>query len=173
MSIHPDHPAIRQAYARGLIADAPAVATAAKRKPARKPEMVPEEFAHLAVGKLRWVLPIPTASESNGREWRDRSARTQVARRIVSRAFGKRLVELAAIAAWYHADNPIAVRLTRLGGRKLDPGNISSALKATEDAVALLLGADDGDDRWRVSFGQEPGGDAGVRVELEILEGHK
>jgi hypothetical protein len=117
-----------------------------------------------------WVLPIVTASEANGREWRKRSNRTQNARRIVSREFGCRLDYLAPFARHFHAGRPLSVRLTRLGGRKLDAANLGPALKATEDAVALMLGADDGDSRWCVEFHQEPQASLqGVRIELEAI----
>ena len=44
--------------------------------------------------------------------------------------------------------------------------NLPSSLKGVEDAVALMLGADDGDPRWRCVCAQEPGGRAGVRVRI-------
>lgn len=116
-----------------------------------------------------WVLPIVTASEANGREWRKRSSRAQNARRIVSREFGCRLDYLAPFARHFHAGRPLSVKLTRLGGRKLDAANLGPALKATEDAIALMLGADDGDSRWRVEFHQEPHSPVGVRIELEAV----
>lgn len=113
-----------------------------------------------------WV-PLLTASEANSRCWRARSARTQAARRAVSRAFGPRLRALAPVAEWYHANGTVRAVLTRLGGRKLDYVNLCSSLKACEDIVALFLGADDGDPRWQPEYRQEPGGPCGVRIELE------
>lgn len=117
----------------------------------------------------RWVLPIVTASESNLREWRKRSSRTGAARRAVSLAFGPALVWVAAFALHYHQGGALRVALTRLGGRQLDRSNLPAALKATEDAVALMLGADDGDPRWRAEWHQRPSGPVGVVVELEAL----
>ncbi len=113
-----------------------------------------------------WVLPIETSSEANGREWRKRSSRTQAARKAVSVAFGKSLLWVACYADHYHRGGVLRVALTRLGGRKLDRSNLPAALKATEDAVAMMLGADDGDPRWQPAWEQEPGGAAGVRVAL-------
>ncbi len=134
------------------------------REPAieEKPKLVTACFA--PPGK--WVLPIVTVSEANGRDWKKRSARTQQARRIVSKELGCRLDYLAPFARHYHAGRKLRITLVRLGGRKLDAANLGGALKATEDAVALMLGADDGDPRWLVEFAQQPGGLCGVRVEV-------
>jgi hypothetical protein len=49
--------------------------------------------------------------------------------------------------------------------------NLPTAIKATEDALAFLMGACDGDPRWRSEFAQEPGGAFGVRIELEVVDG--
>ncbi len=113
-----------------------------------------------------WTLPVETSSEANGREWRKRSNRTQAARRVVSAQLGRDLVYLAVFAAHYHAGGALRITFTRLGGRKLDRSNLPTALKATEDALCLMLGADDGDPRWQPAWEQEPGGAVGVRVEL-------
>lgn len=117
-----------------------------------------------------WWVPLVTTAEVNGRDWHSRSARTQAARRAVSRVFGPTLRHLAPFAEAYHAGRVLRATLTRLGGRGLDPGNLPTALKAAEDAVCLLIGADDGDNRWAPVYRQEPGGAWGVRVELEVPE---
>lgn len=115
-----------------------------------------------------WLIAVETRSEANGREWRSRSSRTQAARRAVSRAFGPSLRAAAPLAEHYHGGGALRVLFTRIGVRKLDAANLGPALKATEDAVAMLLGADDGDERWRSEFAQEPDRDGrcGVRVEM-------
>lgn len=119
-----------------------------------------------------WVIPVVTASEANGRDWRARSRRSDAAWRAVSRAFGPTLLYVAPVAAAYHRGEAVRVRLTRLGGRALDRAvNLPSSLKGVEDAVAYFLAANDGDDRWRCEVAQEPGGLAGVRVELFTGEG--
>lgn len=113
-----------------------------------------------------WV-PLVTASECNNRDWKARSARTRAARLAVSRVLGPRLRALAPVAEWWHRGGTVRAVLTRLGGRRMDAANLGSALKATEDAVCLMIGADDGDDRWVPTYQQEPGGPCGVRIELE------
>ena len=67
----------------------------------------------------------------------------------------------ALFAAHYHNGGALAITFTRLGGRRLDKSNLSVALKASEDAVCLMLGADDGDPRWQPTWEQEPGGAVG------------
>ena len=155
------HPAIRQAKARGLIPPTPTPDLEAK------PARIRVTFAPPGT----WTLGVETRAEVNGRDWRSRSSRTQAARRAVSAAFGRAMVWVAAFADHYHRGGRLRVVLTRLGGKRLDPSNLPTALKAVEDAVALMLGADDGDARWVAEWHQEPGGAAvGVRVELACGE---
>lgn len=115
------------------------------------------------------LIPVATASEANGRDWRARSKRSNAAWRAVSRTLGPHLRDLGIFATAYHAGQPLLVTFARLGGRKLDRGNVANALKGTEDAVAFMLGADDGDDRWKSEYVQHPGGPVGVRVEIEVV----
>jgi hypothetical protein len=173
MGIPFDHPSIAQALEKGLIRaedlatpPTPVVPdrqdTEEPTSDRKRPPLVEPSFT--APGT--WVLPIETASEANGREWRKRSNRTQAARKVVSEAFGRSLVWVAAFADHFHRGGGLRVVFIRLGGRQLDRSNLPVALKATEDAVALMLGADDGDPRWRAEWHQEPGGAVGVRIEL-------
>jgi hypothetical protein len=116
-----------------------------------------------------WVVPLRTASESNQRDWRAKSARTQAARRAVSKALGPHLRHLAAFADHFHSGGALGVTLTRIAPKRLDRGNAFAAMKAVEDAVALMLGADDGDPRWRLDACQEVGPGYGVEVSLACL----
>lgn len=160
------------AKAKGLIDDRQAGTTG---PPATEPPKLvpmvclPRSDTKGRIVELTWALPIVTASEANGRDWKARSNRTKQARDIISKAFGP--VELDRFKWRYHALKlPLDVTFTRLGGRKLDAANLPVALKSTEDAVAMMLGCDDGDPRWRVSFEQEPGGLTGVRVTIRMGE---
>lgn len=116
-----------------------------------------------------WTVPLETKSESNQRAWQGKSNRTQAARRAVSQAFGPTLAFAARFAEHYHGGGTIRVTFTRLGGKRMDRSNIPAAMKGVEDAVALILGADDGDDRWDAEFEQETGGRIGVRIQMEKL----
>lgn len=118
---------------------------------------------------LAVTLPIATASEINGRDWRARSRRTDAAWRTVSTVFGPHLGVLAKFAAHYHAGGTLLVAFTRLGGRRLDASNLPTATKATEDAIAFLMGVDDGDPRWRASWEQEVADVIGVRVQIRMM----
>ncbi len=140
----------------------------APAKPAklRKPDMMPVSF--IAPGT--WTIAVETASEINGREWRKRSKRSDAAWRAVSKAMGPTLNWLSFYANEYWLGTSLRVRLTRLGGRKLDRSNLPTALKAVEDAVAFMIGADDGSPQWCAEWHQEPGGNVGVRIELSRVE---
>jgi len=119
------------------------------------------------IAPATWLLPIPTVSEINHRDWKARSRRSNVAWNVVSQCLGKHLDYLSHISRHYHCGRPIRVKLTRLATRRLDNSNLGPAVKATEDAVAFMLGADDGDARWLSEFSQEVGSVIGVRLELQ------
>lgn len=162
-----DEPGLKRMLAEGRAVECTPALAAAEDKATRK--LVAPVFAILA-GSPTWVLPIVTVSESNSREdWAKKSNRTRAARRTVSLAFGRELATVARYADAFHSGQMLAVVLTRLGGRKLDKSNLPSALKATEDAVALMLGADDGAANWHLVPQQQTGGPAGVRIELKLL----
>lgn len=143
-------------------------AKAASRKPATSKRLLVEAmFAPPAT----WTIPVETASEANGRDWRKRSKRSDGAWRAVSRAMGPELRALAAFAEAFHDGFPIRVQFTRIGGRRLDRSNLPTALKAVEDAVAFMLGADDGSPLWCAEWQQRPGGDrVGVMVRFLTKE---
>lgn len=139
---------------------APGRAKATKEKPAWvRPAFMPP---------ATWVIPIATVSETNERKWRERSRRTQAARAAVSKALGPHLRHLAPVAEAYHAGREVRVLFTRLGGHRLDKSNLPAAFKATEDALALMMGASDGAKNWLPDWEQVPGGPCGVRIELSV-----
>ncbi len=113
-----------------------------------------------------WEIPLETRSEINLRQWQKRSKRTDAAWSAVSKAFGPHLAYLVRFASDYHAGLPVMVKFTRLGGRRLDRSNLPTALKAVEDAVAWLMGADDGAVNWRAEWEQEACDGCGVRIEF-------
>lgn len=116
-----------------------------------------------------WVVGVETRSEANKRSWKDRSKRTIAARRAVSALFGRTLSHLAPFAAHYHGGQPLGITFSRLAPHRLDRGNVSVALKAVEDAVAMMLGADDGDPRWVAIYEQEHNPRMGVRIQFDLL----
>lgn len=139
-------------------------------EPKEKVELVESSFA---VGPepntVRFVVGVKTASEVNLHEWRNRSKRTGVIRRAVSAVVGPYLRHLVPFAEAYHNRLPVRVHMVRLGGRKLDKlANLGSSLKAAEDAIALMLGADDGSPLWVPTCDQRPGGPYGIEVTLSL-----
>ena len=125
-----------------------------------KPEFIPP---------ATWRIDFTTVSEANQKpsQWRAKSRRVQNAWKAVSRVIGPHLISAAVAAAPYHQGNPIYIRFVRLGGRKLDRlVNLPSSIKAIEDALAHMLGCDDGDPRWQASCDQRPGGPVGVEITI-------
>lgn len=131
------------------------------------PDLIAPHVEVRADGALVFVVPCVVPSLANERQWQQRNRVAQAHRRAVSRAFGPHLRELAPFAEHYHANRPLAVLLTRLGGHALDrTANLPAALKYIEDALALMLGADDGAAHWVCRCEQQPGGPTGARIEL-------
>ena len=130
----------------------------AKPKRFNRKELAPEMFAAppaFKVGPLVFVFPVATASETNVRAWKAKNARSRDARRTVCPILGKRLRYLVPFAEAFHAGLPVYAKFVRLGGKNLDAmANLGAALKAVEDAVAHVLGADDGSGNWVVSSDQ-------------------
>lgn len=60
---------------------------------------------------------------------------------------------------------PLLVTITRIGPAKLDDDNLASACKYVRDAIASVVGLDDGSDQytWRC---EQRRGDYGVEVEI-------
>ena len=166
MGIPENHPAILQALQRGLILPPPG---APVPEPEADPSLVEPSYWRCGIDPyaVEFRVPLRTMSEANQRVWQGRSRRTGEARKAVSRLFGEALRLLVELAEHYHGGGALDVVLTRLGGKALDRTvNLPSALKGVEDAVALMLGADDGDHRWRCRCEQEPGGRVGVRIRI-------
>lgn len=115
---------------------------------------------------VKWTIPLRTASEANGREWRERSRRTKEAWAAVK----KHCRPLSAFWPFILGAERMDVvhaKLTRLGGRKLDAhDNLPSALKAVADAVCDRLGVDDGSPLWSCQYDQRPGDKWGVEISL-------
>ena len=136
-----------------------------KQKPA---EMVLPELTRTHDFRVIINVAIETKNELNQRAWKAKNRRAGEAWRRVREAVGWRIARLGPLAEEYDSGASLRVKFTRLGGRKLDKSGLAAACKGVEDAVAYLLGADDGDRRWLPEWEQEVGGLVGVRVEIEV-----
>lgn len=111
------------------------------------------------------TVPIRTVSEANARDgWRKKSRRAQEQKFLVRAHVG---VEFARRNA-----PPYDVTLVRIGPKKLDKDNLANSFKWVQDAVAAVLGVDDGEeDKVQWHYRQEPGGKKyAVRIEIETKE---
>lgn len=144
---------------------------AEKAAPRKKPVSLVSPFFDCVGPGVMFLVPVATVSEANGRAWRERSNRTKQARHAVAKVCGPNLRHLATLAEHYHRGGALTVRLTRLGGKRLDAlSNLGVSLKSVEDVVAMFLAADDGDPRWKAVAAQEAGPLVGVRVEIQPLD---
>lgn len=107
------------------------------------------------------IVPIRTVSELNRHEhWRHRQKRARAQRAAV-------MLIVPTRVTFPYRPEPVHVHITRLAARKLDTDNLASSQKAARDAIATLLGVDDGNERlvtW--SYGQEQQRGYAVRIEF-------
>jgi len=142
MSFSINHPAIVQALELGLIAADPPTRTANAA-----PTTPGKAAGCLAVAV--WIPGLVPVSKANRRDhW------AAVGRR--ERGYVAQLDAATArvtVAEWVF---PVAVTFHRVGVRLLDDDNLSGAYKKLRDAVAWLVGVDDGDrERVRWVYTQE------------------
>lgn len=140
-----------------------------------KPKLVP--FAYDPPGT--WTIPIKLESEANmGGKMRGKMTRNKTVKEAIYRALGPywsvwgpvgdRIRELGKLDWPKNPFHP-SIIVTRLGGRGLDTVNLWSSVKFVEDAIANLMGCNDGTPVWKRTFDvrQEPGERFGVRVEIQ------
>lgn len=138
-------------------------------------------FAHNPAGV--WTIPVWLESEANNRDHKGKEmSRKAAVKRAVWKAMGphwkawgpvgdaiREAQATPAGATGFPVPRSLpSIRLVRLGGRGLDTANLWRAVKPAEDALAVLLGCDDGWNAWKNSFyvDQEPGRLWGLRVEI-------
>ncbi|MGL5097393.1 MAG: hypothetical protein ACRDD1_17535 [Planctomycetia bacterium] len=116
--------------------------------------------------RLTLVLPVETPSTGNGRDWHERDKAVKAQRQAVRTAF--RNYPLMIMPFLPHAAT-VAIAITRLGGRELDPrDNLPMALKAIVDELHAWFGIDDKTNTLNIEYRQQPGGPVGVMIEMEI-----
>lgn len=124
--------------------------------------------------RISFCLPVKTVSESNksGKgAWRGKSNRTKCARDIVSKFMAAHARKFLPFNEHFQAGGVLHLTFTRVGCIKLDGmANLGHALKATEDAVAMMLGANDGSNRW-IARAEQDTGNAFVGISVDIRKG--
>lgn len=112
---------------------------------------------------LTFEFPCKIVSEANSRDhWRVKNARKKEQQLETAvewkRAIGNRRVTL-----------PCTIRLTRIGCRKLDDDNLANGCKGIRDAIAQLIGVDDGSDLLRFEYAQEVIAKRQYAVRVEVM----
>jgi len=111
-------------------------------------------------------LPVRLASAANLREhWAAKARRVKHERAAFSLAVRAKVS--ARLCADVRALGGV-VLLTRVAPRRLDDDNLRGAFKAARDAVAAVLGVDDGDPRVRWAYDQRREGVGVYAVEVAI-----
>lgn len=110
------------------------------------------------------TVPVRLVSEANMREhWATKHRRKKQQQSMVKLVFVSHKVP----------QPPVVVAMTRIGARKLDPDNLAGSMKHVQDAVADILGVDDGDEaRVRWVYQQRIGkrGEYAVEIELKPVD---
>lgn len=123
------------------------------------------------ISKIDFMVPnCKTVSEMNQREhWAAKNRRKNEQQEAVA-------VAMYSALRGRKVELPCVVKFTRIGPRKMDNDNLAGALKHCQDAVARMLGVDDGDES-KVKFYhyQMPIGsrDYAIKVEIEASNTHK
>ncbi len=118
---------------------------------------------------ILWAeIPMVLPSIANIREhWSKRAKRTKAQRESVVLALKNYALRPAVNNCWKEllCSSGLTVTLVRQSPRKLDGDNLQMALKASRDAVASILGVDDGDAsvEWRY---EQAAGPAALRVRI-------
>lgn len=105
-------------------------------------------------------IPVRLVSEANMREhWATKHRRKKQQQGVVKLMFLTHKVP----------QPPVVVAMTRVGARKLDPDNLAGSFKHVQDAMADILGVDDGDESkvtWH--YAQRIGRRGEYAVEIEV-----
>lgn len=107
--------------------------------------------AKSTAGKIRHLeiyLPITVISEANQREhW----AQTHDRKSKQQQAFN---AEWTVLAGRVQISTPCTVRLMRIGAQEMDSDNLAGSFKHVRDAVARMIGIDDGSPLLTWRYGQ-------------------
>lgn len=120
------------------------------------------EGASAPLMNLEFDAPIITVSEANRREhWTARSLRRRLQRTAMT-VFLKNALQGRSIQL------PCLVKLTRIGPKAMDSDNLAGSQKGLRDAIAQVLGVDDGDPRIKFDYAQEAIGRREYNVRVSI-----
>ncbi len=137
--------------------------------PAEQPAGVQPGNLHAPKGGVDRPIPgLKTASEQNCRDhWRTSSKRHKQQKEVVTLALR------GTVAPMMLAHAPLVVTMTRISpGTGLDSDNAVSSMKYVRDAIAKVLGCDDGIRETRVEWRvDQQRGPWGIRIRIELKDG--
>jgi hypothetical protein len=130
---------------------------------ADKSPIVGGQIRHGVLTNLAILLPIRTVSEMNTSDHWVQYGRRNKAQQDEVKVCLRRLFD------FFRVELPCVVHLTRIGAQKLDPDNLASSFKHVQDAVASLIGIDDGSEMITWRYDQIVDRLAGYGIKIEIL----
>lgn len=112
---------------------------------------------------LEMEFPLRVVSEANQRE------------HYMAKHRRKKEQQATVWAEWqlrrWRVGLPCLVRLTRVGPKALDSDNLAGAFKHVRDAIAAMIGVDDGSPLIRFEYAQEAIGRRDYAIRIEIQQG--
>ena len=131
--------------------------------PKRAPAVVKLRFRHMRDdgGLTVQIDGLQIRSEPNLHQHWSKKQPRKIAQRLI------------VLEAMRHAmpvgfsDGPLKVVFTRLGGKRMDPGNLGNGFKVVEDAFFACIGRDDGEEEIEILYRQEPGPSHAVRISVD------
>lgn len=114
---------------------------------------------------IEFTVPIKVVSEANLREHWAVKAKRKTAQQVEMIVTLRNVLRQSPKVAF-----PCVVRLTRIGARRMDSDNLANGFKAVRDAIASVLGIDDGDPRITFQYDQEVIGKRQYAVKVQIQE---
>jgi hypothetical protein len=116
-------------------------------------EVPPDPVRRSGMWTIFFRVWVETVSEMNQRShWSERARRFKQQRECVRQAFHG-CPFTSPFPPW---TGRLRITLTRHGRRKLDPDNLASSFKGIQDAIAELIGVDDGNAQLEWVYKQKP-----------------
>ena len=115
---------------------------------------------------ITFEIPIRTVSEANTREhWAAKAKRAKM-QRCVARLLMLSNMTPEISHRLIRCKEPLMIRITQIGKRKLDSDNLARSQKAVRDGIAEAIGIDDGSELLEWEYSQEIGKQYSVKVEI-------
>ena len=117
---------------------------------------------------VEWDIPIELEAMGNTRtDRRGASGKLAMQKWAFIKALARDWLIWGPLGSYCRQHGKLAITFTRLGGRRMDRSNLPRTFKHIEDALALIMGCDDGWPTWHADWQQQTDSACGLRVRVE------